>query len=60
MDLIDKITPPWTDAQREMYLKKTCDEALSKGLVGVHDAMVNKEDAAFFRRYAGPLNRRQW
>lgn len=50
MDLINAVRPPWTDVQRRMFLDIMMEDALSKGLVGVHDAMVPVADLAFYKR----------
>jgi hypothetical protein len=50
MDLINAVRPPWTDVQRRMFLDIMMEDALSKGLVGIHDAMVPVTDLAFYKR----------
>lgn len=48
IDLINEIRPKWSDAQRQLFLKRMSDEALSKGLTGVHNARTPKDDVDFF------------
>lgn len=48
MDLINEIKPVWTDAQRHLFLKRMSDEALRRGLTGVHNARTGKADVDFY------------
>ena len=50
MDLVTAVQPPWTEVQRESFLEKMMDDALAKGMTGVHDAMCAKEDYEFYQR----------
>lgn len=49
--LIEAIRPPWTDTQREAFLGIATADAVSKGLVGIHDARAPIADLGFYKRY---------
>lgn len=51
-EFVGKVMPPMTDALREENLNVAMNDALSLGLVGIHDAGLVPEDLAFFRRMA--------
>ena len=51
MALVEGISPPWTSLQGEQFLGRMMDDALSVGLVGVHDAMVSEDDYRFYERW---------
>lgn len=51
-EFVGKVMPPMTDALREEDLNVAMRDALSLGLVGIHDAGLVPEDLAFFRRMA--------
>nr|ODN86000.1 amidohydrolase [Cryptococcus depauperatus CBS 7841] len=47
--LLSEIQPPWTDLDRERFLKIMARDALSKGLTGVHDAQGFESDQPFWK-----------
>lgn len=51
-EYVGKVMPPMTDALREENLNVAMRDALSLGLVGIHDAGLVPNDLAFFRRMA--------
>ena len=57
MDILEAIRPPWTDDLRRMFLEKMMQDALSKGMTGVHDARVPHADLQFFKQYERRLGR---
>lgn len=50
MFLIDKVRPQWSETQMQDYLNITIEDALSKGLVAIHDGGVVPEQVEFFQR----------
>ncbi|GHJ88849.1 hypothetical protein NliqN6_5251 [Naganishia liquefaciens] len=50
MFLIDKVRPRWSETQMQEYLNITIEDALSKGLVAIHDGGVVPEQVEFFQR----------
>ncbi|KAK8846587.1 hypothetical protein IAR55_005673 [Kwoniella newhampshirensis] len=52
IDLLKASRPPWTDTDRERYLQIMVQDALSKGMTGVHDAQGFLEDQLFYRKMA--------
>lgn len=58
--LIEAIRPPWSDVQREAFLGIATADAVSKGLVGIHDARAPVADLTFYKRCVFPhLSRRR-
>ncbi|OCF40205.1 amidohydrolase [Kwoniella heveanensis CBS 569] len=50
IDLVKAIQPPWSDEDKERYLNVMIQDALSKGLTGVHDAQMFLKDAPFWTK----------
>ncbi|WWC59026.1 uncharacterized protein I303_101572 [Kwoniella dejecticola CBS 10117] len=52
IDMLTAIRPPWTDEDRERYLNIMLNDAMSKGLTGVHDAQGFLREVPFWRKMA--------
>ena len=52
IDLVEAIRPPYTEKQYEVALERMMDDALSKGMTGVHDARLEEAFLPFFKRLA--------
>nr|XP_019008917.1 amidohydrolase [Kwoniella pini CBS 10737]OCF47698.1 amidohydrolase [Kwoniella pini CBS 10737] len=52
IDMLTAIRPPWTDEDRERYLNIMLNDAMSKGLTGVHDAQGFLKEVPFWMRVA--------
>ncbi|WVW78929.1 hypothetical protein I302_100892 [Kwoniella bestiolae CBS 10118] len=50
IDMLTAIRPPWTDQDRERYLQIMLEDAMSKGLTGVHDAQGFLKEVPFWKR----------
>lgn len=49
---VTPLQPPWTDANRESFLRTVSNDALRLGMTGIHDAGLSPTDIDFFRRTA--------
>lgn len=52
MGLVEEVRPQWTETQMKGYLERTVADAVSKGVVGIHDAFGLPEHVDFFEKYA--------
>ncbi|WRT65197.1 uncharacterized protein IL334_002140 [Kwoniella shivajii] len=50
INMLTAIRPPWTDEDRERYLNIMLQDAMSKGLTGVHDAQGFLKEVPFWER----------
>ncbi|ORX33527.1 amidohydrolase family-domain-containing protein [Kockovaella imperatae] len=52
MDLVMAKKPPYTEAQLSMSIERMMDDALAKGMTGVHDAMLSQNYVPVFEKWA--------
>ncbi|WVR04266.1 hypothetical protein IAU60_001266 [Kwoniella sp. DSM 27419] len=52
INLLKRVRPAYTDADKERYLQIMLQDGLSKGLTGVHDAQCFSRDVPFWRKMA--------
>ena len=50
MGLVEEFRPQWTEAQMKMYLDRTIEDAVRKGVTGIHDAYGLPEHIDFFEK----------